>query len=68
LSGRWLSDPRTGRPLDELGRPAIHVLSDAELEAELTTAAAASAQLRLERYFMLLRERTRRRKERALTA
>ena len=51
-----------------MGRPAIHVLSDAELEAELTTAAAASAQLRLERYFMLLRERTRRRGDRALIA
>jgi hypothetical protein len=45
----------------------VHVLSDDELEAELTTAAAASERHRFERFLMLLRERTRRRDDRALT-
>jgi hypothetical protein len=54
--------------LDEFGRPAIHVLSDDELEAELTTAAAATDHQRFEHFLMLLRERRRRRDEGALTA
>ncbi len=68
MRGRWLTDPRTGRPLDELGRPAINVLSDDELEAELTTAAAAADHQRFEHFLMLLRERARRRGQDALTA
>jgi len=67
LRGRWLTDPRTGRPLDERGRPAIHVLTDDELEAELTTAAAATDHHRFEHFLMLLRERARRRGDQALT-
>jgi hypothetical protein len=67
LRGRWLTDPRTGRPLDEFGRPAIHVLSDDELEAELTTAAAATDHQRFDHFLTLLRERARRRGEK-LTA
>jgi hypothetical protein len=68
LRGRWLTHPRTGRPLDERGRPAVRVLSDAELEAELTTAAAAPDHDRFEHFLTLLRERARRRGEQALTA
>lgn len=67
MRGTWLTDPRTGRPLDELGRPAINVLSDDELEAELTTAAAATDHQRFEHFLMLLRERARRRDDGALT-
>ena len=67
MRGRWLTDPRTGRPLDDHGQPAINVLSDDELEAELTTAAAATDHQRFEHFLMLLRERTRRRGEDALT-
>ena len=54
-------DPRTGRPLDELGRPTVSGLSDSELEAELTTAASARDHQRFDRFVDLLRERARRR-------
>jgi hypothetical protein len=54
-------DPRTGRPLDEGGRHSIRELTDAELEAELTTAAAAPNHQRFDRFVELLRERARRR-------
>jgi hypothetical protein len=53
-------DERTGRPLDEAGREAIESLSDEELEAELTIAAAPPNGLRRERYEALLREKARR--------
>jgi hypothetical protein len=54
-------DPRTGRPLDESGRPAVSGLTDSELEAELTTAASARDHQRFDRFVDLLRERARRR-------
>jgi hypothetical protein len=54
-------DPRTGRPLDESGAPKLAALTDAELEAELTTAAAARDHQRFDRFVELLRERARRR-------
>jgi IS5 family transposase len=54
-------DPRTGRPLDESGLPTVAGLSDAELEAELTTAASAPDHKRFDRFADLLRERARRR-------
>jgi len=54
-------DPRTGRPLDERGAPKLVGLTDAELEAELTTAASARDHHRFDRFVELLRERARRR-------
>ena len=54
-------DPRTGRPLDRLGRPTVAELTDTELEAELTTAASARDHQRFDRFVDLLRERARRR-------
>ena len=54
-------DPRTGRPLDALGVATVSGLSDDELEAELTTAAAAPDHHRFDRFVDLLHERARRR-------
>ena len=54
-------DPRTGRPVDDRGLPTVTGLSDAELEAELTTAASAPNHHRFDRFVDLLRERARRR-------
>jgi hypothetical protein len=53
-------DERTGRPLDEEGREAIESLSDEELEAELTIAAAPPNGRRRTRYEALLAEKKRR--------
>jgi len=53
-------DERTGRPLDEEGHEAIASLTDEELEAELTIAAAPPNGLRRQRYEALLREKARR--------
>jgi hypothetical protein len=53
-------DERTGRPLDEEGREAIESLSDEELEAELTIAAATPNGRRRRRYEALLAEKKRR--------
>jgi hypothetical protein len=50
------TDPRTGRPLEP-----VQKLSQEELEAELTTAAATPAHLRYGRFTELLDERARRR-------
>jgi hypothetical protein len=58
--GEKRRDERTGRPLDEQGREAIESLSDEELEAELTIAAAPPNGRRRSRYEALLREKARR--------
>jgi hypothetical protein len=54
------ADPRTGRPLDARGEPAVADLSAGELEAELTTAASAPDHQRFDGFLDLLQERARR--------
>ena len=54
-------DQRSGRPLDH-GREAIEMLTDGELEEELTVAAYTPGLLRFDRYQRLLNEQQRRRR------
>jgi len=56
-----LRDEKTGRPCDRPDHAAVETLSDAELEEELTIAAAAPAKRRYERFDLLWHEWLRRR-------
>jgi hypothetical protein len=56
-----LRDEKTGRPLDGPDHQAVLTLTDAELEEELTIAAAAPAKRHYARFDVLWREWLRRR-------